>query len=179
MSGEVEIVPGVVGPERIVDDRPAIATPEGGVRLRIDIRFDQELRRYVCHELTAFRDTAERGGPVTSEALREVKVETWIVVNLLVNDPDGPPTTRELDNPDGIEPWGHAVPGGLTDGGPTDRVLRWVAHFYRWGYAVSYGATKSVEEALKVPRSTAGRWIKLAREAGYLGPAEGPGKAGI
>jgi hypothetical protein len=56
---------------------------------------------------------------------------------------------------------------------------RAVAHLYRLGYADSLGATKSVEQSLKIPRSTAGRWIKLARDAGHLGPAGGPGKEGI
>ena len=51
-------------------------------------------------------------------------------------------------------------------------------HFYRYGYAVSYNPTKDVEEMLKLPRSTAGRWIAAAREAGYLGPSDGMGKAG-
>lgn len=196
MSGEVEIVPGIVGPERIVNDsyafpertskHPALAhlrpvsDLSSAVDVRIDIRFDQDLRRYICHELTAYRDLSDRphsGRPVTTEVLRQIQVERLIQRNVLVNYP-GAPTTSELENPDGVEPWGLTMPEGLTDRGPTDRVLKWVAHFYRWGYAVSYGATKSVEESLKLPRSTAGRWIKLAREAGYLGPAEGPGKAG-
>jgi hypothetical protein len=33
--------------------------------------------------------------------------------------------------------------------------------------------TKSVEEGLTLPRSTVGRWIAKARQAGYLGPSEG------
>ena len=37
---------------------------------------------------------------------------------------------------------------------------------------------KGIEEMLKLPRSTAGRWIAAAREAGYLGHSEGMGKAG-
>jgi len=179
ISGEVEIVPGVVGPERIVVDNWSIPERTGAVDVRIDIRFDHELRRYICHELTAYRSlAAQPSGPVTTETLRKVKIEQMIVINVLVNYPESPPTTRVLDNPEGREPWGYTVPDGLTDHGPTDRVLQWVAHFYRLGYAVSYGATKQVQESLKVPRSTAGRWIAAAREAGYLHPAEGQGKAG-
>jgi len=181
MTGQVEIVPGVVGPERIVADNlsiPDIRT--GTVDVRIDIRFDRELRRYICHELTVYRSVVgQPSGPVTTEILRQqVQIEQMIRINVLVNYPDRPPTMRELDNPDGREPWGYTVPDGLTDHGPTDRVLRWVAHFYRLGYATSFGATKSVQESLKVPRSTAGRWISMARQKGYLGPAEGQGKAG-
>jgi hypothetical protein len=83
-----------------------------------------------------------------------------------------------LDNPNGHEPWGLTPPDDIADHGPTDRALRWVAHMYHYGYAVSYNATKAVVESLKLPRSTAGRWIAAAREAGYLGPSEGTGKAG-
>ena len=56
--------------------------------------------------------------------------------------------------------------------------MKWVAHFYRLGYAISYGPTKQVAESLGLKRSTAGRWVGMARERGYLEPAEGPGKAG-
>jgi hypothetical protein len=83
-----------------------------------------------------------------------------------------------IDNPDGREPWGLTPPDDVAEHGPTDRALRWVAHLYRYGYAVSYNPTKAVEETLKLPRSTAGRWIAAARTAGYLAPSEGMGKAG-
>lgn len=56
--------------------------------------------------------------------------------------------------------------------------MKWVAHFYRLGYAISYGPTKQVAESLGLKRSTAGRWVGMARERGYLEPAEEPGKAG-
>jgi hypothetical protein len=91
---------------------------------------------------------------------------------------DEGPVIRELENPDGREPWGKTALNGVAEHGPTDRALRWTAHFYRYGYAVSYNPTKAVQESLQLPRSTAGRWIAAAREAGYLGPSEGMGKAG-
>ena len=76
-------------------------------------------------------------------------------------------------------PWGKIAPDGVADHGPTDRALRWTAHFDRYGYTVSYNPTKTVQESLQLPRSAAaGRWIAAAREAGYLGPPEGMGKAG-
>jgi hypothetical protein len=188
MSGEVEIVPGVVGPERIVSDavvRPAtIATKATvpGPAVRLDIRFDPDQHRYVCDELTVHR--------ATSEALRHVPVEELVIeqlgeVEVAVNvaiTAEGVLTVSDsvgLSDAATVEPWGRVPPDGVTEHGPTDRALRWVAHFYRWGYAVSYGGTKAVEELLGLSRSTAGRWVKLAREAGYLGPAEGPGKPGI
>jgi hypothetical protein len=196
VSGEVEIVPGVVGRERIVNEWP-LDTRAGTVNVRMEIRFDAELARYVCHELTVSRDPANpHSGPVTTELLRQVPIEEEISAALraqaLLAGYGGeivemrssaavsqPAITRELDNPGQVEPWGVHVPDEATQGGPTNRVLRWVAHAYRLGHALSYGGTKAVEELLEVPRSTAGRWVKLAREAGYLGPAEGPGRPGV
>jgi len=34
-----------------------------------------------------------------------------------------------------------------------------------------------VELRLGLSHSTAARWIRLARQKGYLGPSEGPGRA--
>jgi hypothetical protein len=173
-SGQVEIVPGVVGPEQIIDPRPALLTPDGSVDIQLDIRFDPRQRRYVCHEVRA---TSNTGAAVTTEVLRDLQIAHWIVLALLTDSDEGP-VIRELENPDGREPWGKTAPDGVVEHGPTDRALRWTAHFYRYGYAVSYNPTKGVEEMLKLPRSTAGRWIAAARKAGHLGPSEGMGKAG-
>jgi hypothetical protein len=96
----------------------------------------------------------------------------------LLLDNDEGSVIRDLENPDGREPWGKTAPDDVAEQGPTDRALRCTADFYCYGYAVSYNPTKGVEEMLILPRSTAGRWIAAAREAGYLGPSEGMGKAG-
>jgi hypothetical protein len=56
-SGQVEIMPGVVGPEQIIDPRPALLTPDGSVEIKLDIRFDPRQRRYVCHEVRATSST--------------------------------------------------------------------------------------------------------------------------
>ena len=173
-------MPGVVGPERVVNDRAVILDRLGGASLRVDIRFDPELHRYVCHELCLSRDDPDDpdggGGPVTSEVLRQVTVREWIVMSLVANDP---PVIRELDNPDGRDPWGFKPTDNVADAGPTDRALRWVGHIYRLNWMTAINPTKGVEEALGLPRSTTGRWVNRAREAGYLGPAAGVGKAGI
>jgi hypothetical protein len=172
LSGQVEIVPGVVGPQRILDDRFSIPATPRSIRVKVDIRFDPELHRYICYEFTA-------RGMVTTEALRQTRIGDWVNQALLgktAHDADQP--IRVDDNPDSREPWGLTVPDDVTGTGPTDRALRWVAHIYRYSFAVSYNATKGVQELLKLPRSTAGRWIAAAREAGYLGPSEGTGRAG-
>ena len=84
---------------------------------------------------------------------------------------------RVQPNPDGVEPWGLNPPNGLREEGPTDRVLQWVAHLYRWAMAIAPNPALEVERALGLSHSTAGRWVRMARQKGYLGPSEGPGKA--
>jgi transposase len=62
-------------------------------------------------------------------------------------------------------------------GGPSDEDLRAVADVYGLAFVTGGAPTKTVMERLGLPRSTAGRWIKMARERGLLGPAT-PRKAG-
>jgi hypothetical protein len=178
LTGTVEIVPGVVGPAEVFDDRGVITSPAGRVTTEVRIRFDSELRRYICREFTA---RSRVGQPLTADALRYARIADQINMALLTttnfDEPEQP--IKVLDNPDGREPWGLTPPGDIADRhGPTDRALKWTAHIYKYGYAVSYNPTLAVMELLKLPRSTAGRWIAAARKAGYLGPSEGTGKAG-
>ena len=55
-------------------------------------------------------------------------------------------------------------PGRLTTVVLPIGALQWVAHICGWGYAVSYGATKSVEESLD-PAPVHGRvcFMELSR----------------
>jgi transposase len=48
---------------------------------------------------------------------------------------------------------------------------------YQVAYATGESPTKAVMDRLGLPRSTAGRWIRMARKRGLLGPAT-PSKAG-
>jgi hypothetical protein len=163
-TGKVEIVPGVEGPKRVVFED----LTTGGITFRLDIRFDPDQQRYICQEIRA------RGGDgISSETLRYAPVAKWIQLYLLHEEG----AIHELPNPDRREPWGLKPPFDAAEA-PTSRALRWTAHLYRFGFAVGSNPTKSVEERLGLPRSTAGRWIAKARQAGYLGPSEGAGKAG-
>src|SRR5687768_2998432 len=134
---KVRIVPGIEGPRWVVDDSGSFVSREsGGIGLRLKVEYDDDLRRYVCSEFTAFRDPSISGGRyyVTSEAIRAVTLGHWVGLALL-NLPDLQ-VTRELPNPDNIEPWGRTPPKGLSKEGPTDRSLQWAAHLYRYGMAV-------------------------------------------
>ena len=163
-TGKVEIVPGVKGPKRVVFEQ-VLTT---GEIIQVDIRFDQDQRRYILHEIRV------RGGEgFDSESLRYAPVAKWVPSYFLHEE--GP--IRELPNPDGREPWGLKPPTDVAEA-PTSRALKWTAHLYRFGFAIRSNPTKTVEERLGLPRSTVGRWIAKARQAGYLGPSEGVGKAG-
>ena len=53
-------------------------------------------------------------------------------------------------------------------------LLRDVARVYREAHAEGRRPTQAVATHFDKPRSTAGRWVGLARQAGFLGPADGP-----
>jgi hypothetical protein len=173
---KVQVVPGVEGPRWISnDDIRSMSRDGGGVGVRLRADYDDEARRYLCTSFEVFRtpDASKGKGFVTSEVLRKLAVGHLVGLTMIV------PTTvlRELPNPDNVEPWGLAPPEGLSEEGPTDRVLRWVAHLYRCEMAVATNPALEVEKTLGLSHSTAGRWVRLARQNGYLGPSEGPGRA--
>ena len=175
---KLQVVPGLEGPRWLTNDSwVTMSRTGGGIGSRLKVEYDDDLRRYVCTEFTVRRDPdADEGrGYVTTEAIRAVTLGHLVAISLL-NLPDLQ-VTRELPNPDNIEPWGWSPPDGLSKEGPTDRALQWVAHLYHLGMALSQNPAKVVEDNLKLSHGTASRWVRLARQKGYLGPSEGPGRA--
>lgn len=128
-----------------------------------------------CQSLTVRQ--REGGPPVTSEGIRAVPIATLVrqvastefLAIEEANDNAFALSDRTLDD--------QAV-ARIKREGPTDEALRWVAFAYRIALVLGEPPTRAVEKGLRLPRSTAGRWVSLARERGYLGEAEGPGKAG-
>ncbi len=118
------------------------------------------------------------GPPVTGEAIRAVPVAGLVrqasghVLSVDSTHPDGQAhqlSRRTIDKA-GVE--------RLRQAGPTDETLDWVAYIYRLALMLGTPPTGTVERDLELPRSTAGRWVAMARERGFLGQSEGPGKAG-
>jgi hypothetical protein len=146
---------------------PGIAAPlalEYRVELEglysLDFQARYERGRYVVEQLT-IRRRAD-GPPVTTEGIREIPVTALLRASLegyLAHAP--------------VELTEHARDGG----GPAEQDLRAVAIVYQIAYATGAPPTKTVIQRLGLPRSTASRWIALARERGLLGPAT-PRKAG-
>jgi hypothetical protein len=176
---KVCLVPGVEGPRWITtDDIRTASRIGGGVGVEMRIEYDDDQRRYVCTEFVARRtsDASEGRGFVTSETLRELAIAELIATHLYMLRHLGLEGIRELPNPDGAEPWGWEPPKDLIKEGPTDRALQWVAHLYHFGMAISMKPAKVVEDTLGLSHGTAARWVRLARQKGFLGPSEGPGR---
>jgi hypothetical protein len=61
-------------------------SPDGGVDIELDIRFDARQRCYVCHDVRAASST---GGAVSAEALRQLQIAERIVLALLMDSDEG------------------------------------------------------------------------------------------
>jgi len=164
-TATTEVAPGVMAPDR--------ATVEAGDVSGYDVRIEVVLdgRRYIA---TAVHVLQRPGGPpVTGEAIRKVPVANIIRRGL----PMG--VTWVASRTGGVtRSTGAQMPENVTKYGPTDEALTWVARVYRLALLLDMPPTREVETSLRLPRSTAGRWVAAARDRGFLGTAEGPGKAG-
>ena len=148
----------------------ATFTPDGGdeseppYRIELNVVIDDG--RFTVEQMTCTQHG--NGPPVTSEGLRAIPVARLLAfaafrnVFVVKNAPDGSSAVTPFDGAD------------LAEGakrGPTDDVLRKVAVVYQVQYACGLAPTKGVEDSFKLARSTAGRWIAMARERGLLPPA--------
>jgi hypothetical protein len=145
-----------------------------------DVELDLSLKngRLVVEELRA-RPNAN-GIAVTTESLRAVRVAELMrfAVNLVWRAIEDGPDGEIVHRPARTQLFSKVDLDYVTEHGLTDRTLRLVADVYRAGYLTGNQPTKLVETWLEQPRSTVIRWIAAARERGYLGESEGPGKAG-
>jgi hypothetical protein len=149
--------------------------------LEADMVYEQPVGRmghFVCDRLIVKR--REDGPPITTEGLREIPVAAFLRAAVEANLMRVGPTLHEGKTPTWTLTW--AGPIALSEraragGGPSEKDLRAVADVYQIAYVTGGPPTKTVMERLGLPRSTASRWIRMARERGLLGPAT-PGKAG-
>jgi hypothetical protein len=155
---------------------------EGLYSLEADVVYEQpvggRMGHFVCNRLTVKR--REDGPPVTTEGLREVAVNAFLRLAVEGRLMRVGPTIRDGNKSTWELTW--AGPIALSEraqagGGPSDSDLRAVADVYQLAYVTGGAPTKTVTQRLGLPRSTASRWIRMARERGLLGPAT-PRKAG-
>jgi hypothetical protein len=155
---------------------------EGLYSLEADVVYEQpvggRMGHFVVDRLTIRR--REDGPPITTEGLRELPIAAFLRLavegSLLRVGPrqyDGHTSSWKLTPAEPITLSERAQAGG----GPSDQDLRAVADIYQLAYLTHAAPTKAVMGRFNLPRSTASRWIRLARERGLLGPAT-PGKAG-
>lgn len=175
----ISLGPGLAAPAAIKYRCPVSFTDRMGNKQRYDVEAEVvfEEGRYVCDRLTIRRQ--EGGAPVTTEGIRaipvamllHVAVESWVA------------ETTPTEDGGYRAAWPHwPVLPGLSErakagGGPSDEDLRTIATAYQVAYATGAAPTKTVMQRFELPRSTASRWIRMARERGLLGPAT-PRKAG-
>lgn len=156
---------------------------EKGLRYREHIHdYDVEVEigahngRLVARELRV-RQIAG-GPPVTVEGIRALPVARLVRLagsDLQRADTDGSDSSAWLDTANKPS---KAEAKQMVADGPTDRTLQLVAYLYRWSNAVGDPPVKTLENYLELSRSKTSRWITLARERGFLGPADGQGRAG-
>jgi hypothetical protein len=148
----VEIVPGVVGPEQIVNPNCVIRFPGGKLEATAEVTFDRQRRRYLLTALSCAEG-------LTAENLRYAKPTFYIATSVLMSRP----TT--LPNPEHLDPWGLDVPEDVRQAGiRTGRGLEWVRHLEAYAKAISDSPTKIIVNEFRVSAATAGRWLAKARK---------------
>ncbi|SDO49060.1 hypothetical protein SAMN04515671_1105 [Nakamurella panacisegetis] len=131
------------------------------------IEFNEQVGRY---ELRWLKVDAETGATVTGEVLRSIPVSQLImqVVKPIDQKPMAGPyaLTSELQ-------------ARMREAGPVTETLQMVAWIYRVAFATGDSPTKRVATSFDIPRPTADRWVRTARDRGLLGDEPGPGKASV
>jgi hypothetical protein len=150
----------------------------------------------VCEELRLRRRPG--GPPVSGTVLRRIPVGDYVTraVEQLGHavykrSPDGPPTYTfdgveapvravEFDEQHDMTPIGGmprtaeykaAARTPREAGRISDDTLREVADIYRKAHAERAAPTEAVATEMSISRTSAGRWVRRARERGYLGAA--------
>lgn len=176
--GDVEVRPGggvamtLAGGIDVYDFYEIETTDPQGLKIHAIVRL-RKGRLRITQMVATSPETAE---PVTGETLRKIPVQRLV---------------REVFS-DVVSPWqgmSNATRGPLAsfrddlrahlrEAGPVTETLQVVAQVYQAAYVLGDKPAKAVQEAFDVPRPTADRWIRKARDRGFLGAAAGAGKAG-
>ncbi len=143
-------------------DVEVVVVPESGRLVARDVRVSRR----------------DGGPPVTSEAIRSIPVAelTKKAAKHLFSVTEGASGVRRMAP---IMTISEDDAARFREAGPTRWTLSNVADVYRIALLTGEPPTKAVESTFGIPRSTAGRWVAAAREQGFLGRAEGAGKAGV
>ncbi|MGJ6963266.1 hypothetical protein ACSDR0_15275 [Streptosporangium sp. G11] len=113
--------------------------------------------RLGCTEITL----SSQGEPITGTTMRALPLGA--VVRNMVR----PLVFEGSEGKGAVTIEGPPEPVDVTQG-PTDQALKAVAMAYSIAFALGDPPAKAVERDLNLATSTAGRWIKLARDRGFL-----------
>jgi len=171
-AGVTEIVPGV----QLWNEVLVHAWDYHGMDVDVLVRLADD--RLTADVVTVRR--RDGGDPVTADALRSIAVTQFIRRSLEAHARAGgdPFVTLTGEPRVAFDFLAEKDRDRMVEAGPVTETLRMVAALYRIALAIGDRPTKTVTEVFQVPRYTADRWVAKARERGFLGPAEGPGKAG-
>lgn len=128
---------------------------------KLELKIDLVAGRVACVHLEI---TAEGEAPINGTGLRAIPIANYVraAVGVLM-------MRGEAAAGGGMRFTPLSLPEeGIKEAGPTSESLRAVAALYTWAYIVGEPPAKAVEQGLGLPVSTAGRWIRLAREKGFL-----------
>jgi len=104
---------------------------------------------------TSVKVAAQEGGPpVTGTTLRALRV--WDLARAAI-----PSTVSNALSDEDV--------ARLRTQGPTDETLGWVAYFYNLAGVLGVPPARQVEIDLGLPRTTASKWVRRAREKGLIG----------
>lgn len=151
----------LVVPRRV--DITGEARRAGEQNIKITAEFNEASGRYECRSLTV---TAAEGGEVTGEVLRALPVAGVMR--------DGILSALQSMTLLSVGP----IPADVTEGGPTTRAREWVARLYRLALVLGDPPIPAVAAGLKLPKSTASRWITRARDRGFLTVQDRRGQRG-
>lgn len=168
-AAKVELAPGVRGPARL-DPTTFTPDPDDGFPYRVALTVVYEDGRYVVERMACSQ--LDGGPPVDSAGLRQVPIAKLVTHTVVPFVWQGEPAARGSK----WTPFAGASSDDAADG-PTEDALRKLAVVYAVAYACGQPPAKRATEVFGLARSTAGRWITMARERGFLGPTT-PGRAG-
>lgn len=158
----------------------AIAVPfTGTIDLDSEDAFGDKVARVVMDidlvdgmlQPTRVEVTGRDGHPVTGTTLRQLPVKGMasnLIQNVIAGRKDEGGVTEVAYGPRSPIHLDESEKARLRNQGPVEESLRAIANFYEFGRVTGYPPAKFVEDNLGMPRTTVSKWVRRAREAGFL-----------
>lgn len=170
-TSTIELCPGLLYPRRWNADGTLDADPP--VRWKAVIEYNEAGAKF---EVRAVEVVAPVGVSLTGDMLRSLQLGE------LLRRTVKPSSALTSTKKPRIGPYSlltEDVQARMKEAGPVTETLEMVAWIYRTAFAVGDSPTKQVADAFEIPRPTADRWVRRARDRGLLGDSPQPGKASV